>query len=133
MSHFLDTDTCIFALRGTFPRIGERLASLTPDDVKVPAIVLAELVCGALKSSRPRSSLRGVERLLLPFEVVPFCQRCAWAYGRVRAELEAAGTGIGPNDLVVAATVLANEGKLVTHNVREFGRIKGLSLQDWTE
>jgi tRNA(fMet)-specific endonuclease VapC len=99
----------------------------------VPAIVLAELVCGTLKSSRPLGSLRAVERLLLPFEVVPFCHKCAWAYGRVRAELEAAGTRIGPNDLIVAATVLANEAKLVTHNVKEFRRVRGLSIQDWTE
>jgi tRNA(fMet)-specific endonuclease VapC len=132
MSYFLDTDTCIFALKGTFAGIGQRMATVGPDEIKVPAIVLAELVCGAVKSARPDISLRAVEKLLLPFEIVPFCRECARVHGRVRGGLELAGTRIGPHDLIIAATVLAHDGTLVTHNVREFRRVKALKIEDWT-
>ena len=52
---------------------------------------------------------------------------------KIRQDLNAAGTPIGGNDMLIAATVVANNGILVTHNVGEFSRIKGLSLEDWTE
>ena len=52
---------------------------------------------------------------------------------KIRQDLNAAGTPIGGNDMLIAATVVANNGILVTHTVGEFSRIKGLSLEDWTE
>jgi tRNA(fMet)-specific endonuclease VapC len=132
MKYFLDTDTCIFALKGTYEGIGRRMSPLSPSEIKVPAIVLGELVCGAVKSSRPENSIRAVEKLLLPFEIVPFCRECALVYGRIRGDLELAGTRIGPDDLIIAATALAHDGTLVTHNLREFRRVEALKTQDWT-
>jgi tRNA(fMet)-specific endonuclease VapC len=67
----------------------------------------------------------------MPFEIVSFDSRSADYYGTVRLELEKKGQLIGPNDLVIAATVLAHGGVLVTHNVKEFKRVKGLKVEDW--
>jgi tRNA(fMet)-specific endonuclease VapC len=62
---------------------------------------------------------------------LPFDDFAAEIYGRIRAELEAAGMLIGPYDMMIAAIALANDLTLVTHNTREFGRVAGLKIEDW--
>ncbi len=100
---------------------------------KVPAVVKAELLLGAEKSSRPEEERLRVESLLLPFEIVPFDEACAVQYARIRAHLERKGKTIGSNDYLIAATALAHSAVLVTNNVNEFKRIPGLSLESWAE
>lgn len=100
---------------------------------KVPAIVKAELLLGAEKSSRPEEERLRVESLLLPFDIVPFDEACAVQYARIRAHLERKGKTIGSNDYLIAATALAHSAVLVTNNVNEFKRIPGLSLESWAE
>ena len=62
---------------------------------------------------------------------MPFDDRCAEEYGLIRADLDHAGTPIGPNDLLIAATARAHDLVLVTHNTREFSRVSGLQIDDW--
>ena len=130
---FLDTSICVLALRRSCPWVGERVKSMSAELVKVPTIVMAELILGAFKSPRPGETMQAVREFLRPFETVPFCSRCAMEYGRLRADLERRGISIGPNDMIIAATVLAHGGTLVTHNLREFRRVAGLGIEDWTE
>ena len=129
---FLDTNICMFALSGRHPRIEERLRQLRPALVKVPAIVRAELLLAAEKSARRAETLRVIRAFLDPFRTVPFGARAAATYAVVRASLERRGTPIGPNDLLIASTVLVAAGTLVTNNVREFSRVEGLKIEDWT-
>ncbi|GHV93017.1 hypothetical protein AGMMS50268_35200 [Spirochaetia bacterium] len=72
------------------------------------------------------------EEFFAPFEIVPFDHEAARKYALIRAHLEQNGMVIGPNDLVIAATVLAHNGVLVSHNTGEFKRIPDLLLEDWT-
>lgn len=62
---------------------------------------------------------------------LPFDDRAADEYGRIRAYLARLGTPIGPNDLLIAAIALANNATLVTHNTTEFNRVPGLTIVDW--
>jgi tRNA(fMet)-specific endonuclease VapC len=62
---------------------------------------------------------------------LPFDEAASEAYARIRAQLERGGRPVGPNDLLIAATAVANRLILVTHNTREFGRIEGLDVEDW--
>lgn len=133
MTFFLDTNVWIDALKGRRPGIAQRLRSLSPALVKVPAIVAAELLLGARKSNRSTVAREAVSKLLLPFEVVAFDARAAEIHAAVRFDLERRGESVGPNDLVIAATVLASEGTLVTANLREFRRIRGLHVEDWSK
>ncbi len=133
MNYYLDTDICIFALQGRFPAVQQWIESFSPDKIKILSIVKAELLLGVLKSHNPKHVQEIVERFLGPFEVISFCDQSSLIYPKIRHSLEKAGQSIGPNDLLIAATVLANHGTLVTHNVKEYNRVANLRIQDWTK
>lgn len=94
-------------------------------------MVEAELLLGAAKSVRAEATREAVRAFLAPFQVVPFDSSAASHYAIVRAHLEASGTPVGPNDLIIAATVLSSGGCLITANTNEFQRVPGLLLEDW--
>jgi tRNA(fMet)-specific endonuclease VapC len=96
-------------------------------------VVKAELLYGACKSNAPDRSRKKVFQFILPFEIVSFDSDAANAYANIRAQLEKRGEPIGANDLIIAATALSRNGRLITHNVSEFGRIRGLEVEDWCE
>ncbi len=127
----LDTNVCIHVLNGRSPQLVERLRRHRPAEVALCAVVKAELIYGAHRSSRAAENLRLLERFFDPFVSLPFDDHCADIYGRIRHELERAGTPIGPNDLMIAATAVAHGLTLVTANTREFERVIGLSLDNW--
>ena len=131
--YLLDTNVLVDFLRGRMPHGYDLMRASDPRLFKIPSIVEAELLAGAEKSRDPEQARFAVESILLPFEVVPFCSKCARHYGRIRAHLEREGMAIGPNDLLIAATALAHGATLVTGNVREFKRVPGLSLEEWAE
>jgi tRNA(fMet)-specific endonuclease VapC len=132
MIYFLDTNICIYAVKGEFPGIRRQMQSLTPEMIRIPSMVKAELLVGARKSTNPQRALLVVEKFLSPYAIVPFCERAAVVYSVLRSELEKKGKTIGPYDLIIASTVLASRGTLITRNTREFSRISGLEFQDWT-
>lgn len=72
-----------------------------------------------------------LRRFFQEFATLPFDEKCEEVYGIIRAQLGLAGTPIGPNDLLIAAIALANDFTIVTHNTDEFGRVKGLRIEDW--
>ncbi|MDR0448438.1 MAG: type II toxin-antitoxin system VapC family toxin, partial [Treponema sp.] len=87
---------------------------------------------GAEKSKKREFNLKIVRVFLSIYEVVNFDEKSAEYYAAIRADLERKGQGIGGNDIVIASTVLANAGVLVTHNIDEFSRVNGLAVEDWT-
>ena len=131
--YYLDSCVCVNFLRGKLPGFKERLERTDPRLFGIPAVVEAELLLGAAKSRTPEKNRLQVESFLLPFKIVSFDSNCAAEYAAIRHRLEVAGRSIGPNDLLIAATAKANGAALVTHNVREFKRVKGLRLIDWAE
>jgi tRNA(fMet)-specific endonuclease VapC len=104
----------------------------TPEQIKVPAIVQGELLAGVRGSRDPIRSGALLDALLRPYEIVPFDSAAAAVYADIRSNLKRSGNMIGSNDLMIAAIVLAHDGILITQNVREFERIPGLRLMDWT-
>ena len=132
MKYFLDTNIIIYAIKGLYPEIERNFARVPHQSIAIPAAVLAEIEYGARKSKDYEKTILPYRRFTQVFDTVDFDARCADAYGRIRSELEKQGSVIGSNDLIIAATVMANDGVLVTHNVREFERVSGLALCDWT-
>jgi len=133
MKYLLDTNTCIRHLNRRSESIIRKLASLVPEDIAVCSVVKAELFYGARKSNQPERTLARQQLFLNRFTSLPFDDRAAEIYGSVRVQLEARGTPIGPNDLMIAAIAVANGLILVTNNVREFSRVDGLQLDDWED
>ncbi|HMP76181.1 MAG TPA: type II toxin-antitoxin system VapC family toxin [Kiritimatiellia bacterium] len=132
MTYCLDTNTCIYLLKGSFPHLSARFLALPPDRFALPAMVVAELYFGAEKSDRAKLVRARLADFLAPLNILPFDEKAAIRHAETRAALEKAGIPIGPEDLVIGATALAHGCALVTHNTREFGRIPGLLVEDWT-
>ena len=131
MSFLLDTNICIYALKQD-RAVLERLLAERPIDVSLSVITEAALRTGAAKSASPARTTRLLENFLRPLSVVDFTSNDARAYAEVRARLERAGTPIGPLDTLIAAQALSRQLTLVSNNAREFKRIPGLRLENWT-
>ena len=89
------------------------------------------MVYGAYRSARPAENMRLLTRFFEPYESLPFDDPCIDAYGRILSDLERARLVIGPNDLIIAATAVANKVTLVSANTREFVRVTGLAFENW--
>lgn len=128
----LDTNICIFLLKGRYEGIKLRMQRYTPAQFAIPSIVRSELLVGGMRSHNARKALEIIEAFLAPLEVIPFCSHTAAKHAEIRYALEKAGKLIGPHDLIIAATALYAGCILVTHNTNEFSRVPDLRLQDWT-
>ena len=130
----LDSNTISYYFRGD-PLVVPRLQALRPADLAVPAIVEYELRYGLLRlpSQAATPRLAALAKFLQPMQRLPFDSECAAYAARLRVELEAAGTPIGPHDTLIAATALRHQATLVTRNVREFSRVSGLQWLNWHE
>ena len=128
----LDSNTISYYFRGD-PQVVPRLQALRPVDVGVPAIVEFELRYGLLRMPQAAAAprLAALVQLLRPMQLLPFDSECAAQAARLRIDLEALGTPIGPHDTLIAATALRHQATLVTRNVREFSRVAGLQWLNW--
>jgi len=131
MIYFLDTNICIALLNNSSPSVVRKIEMAELDIIKISSVVAAELIYGAFKSKNKEFNLSRVHSFLEQFDIVPFNYRTAEVYGEIRTQLELSGNPIGWNDLMIAATAVSNDGVLVTHNTREFARVKNLQIEDW--
>ncbi len=131
MIYLLDTNTCIQYLNGRSQTIKQRLRDTLPSQIKLCAIVKAELLYGVMKSARVDRNLAALQEFVSRFESFPFDDSAVESYARIRLHLEKAGTPIGPNDLLIASTAVTYAAVLITHNTREFKRVPGLNFEDW--
>lgn len=132
MVWFLDTNIIVLCLRGKSPATMNHVQAVSAADVRIPLQVYAELLVGAHKSDRPEESEKRVRAFLAPFQVVSPDLKVAEHYADIRACLEASGTPISEADLWIAATARSAGGAVVTNNTREFSRVAGLSIEDWS-
>ena len=133
MKYYLDSNICIFFLRNPGGVVAQKISSVGKENIKIPAMVKGELLTGAMKSARRDKNIGEVMNFLDDFEIIPFDDDSAWTYGKIKSSLELKGQPIGYNDTIIAATVLAHNGILITNNTREFMRVEGLECEDWTQ
>jgi tRNA(fMet)-specific endonuclease VapC len=127
--YLLDTNVVIALLNDASSKVALRARQEQPRDIAISAIVVHELYYGAFKSRRVENNPAIIDALQL--EVIEFDREDARQAGAVRARLAAQGTPIGPYDALIAGQALARNMVLVTNNLREFGRVLGLQLEDW--
>ena len=133
MNYLLDTNICVLLIRQKSPLVLARLTAQGLSDVAISSITIAELQFGVYKSSQVDQNRQALDQFLLPLNILPFDPVAALSYGRIRAALERQGLLIGSLDTLIAAHALSVQLTLVTNNVREFSRVAGLKIEDWTK
>ena len=130
MRFLLDTNIVCDLVRNPQGKCAAKIAAVGESNVCTSIVVSAELRYGAAKKRSARLT-RQVDEVLEALEVVPFEAPADSIYGAVRTKLDAAGTPIGGNDLLIASHALALGLTLVTDNEREFARVGGLKIENW--
>ena len=130
LRYLLDTNLCIRVLRDRPAGVRERF-NLNADSLCTSTIVLTELLHGAAKSARPAHNLQEVERFAARLEILPFDAAAADHAADIRADLERIGRPIGGYDLLIAGHARSRGLIVVTGNLAEFERVKGLRCEDW--
>jgi tRNA(fMet)-specific endonuclease VapC len=133
LSYLLDTNTWITLVRWQNAGILAQLKQHSPNEILLCSVVLAELWFGAERSDAAHraNNLKLVDELAAKYQSLPFDNAAARDYGTIRARLSDTGQSIGPNDMLIAAIARSRGVTLVTHNVAEFSRVTGLSIDDW--
>lgn len=132
MRYMLDTNICIYAIKNKPKQVINRLQQLSPSDVCISSVTYAELIHGVEKSQAVEKNFLALTILLSNIEIMNFGTRAAECYGKIRAALEKKGTPIGPLDTMIAGHALSLGYTVVTNNTREFNRVDGLIVENWT-
>lgn len=130
ITHLLDTDVCIYALKKRSRALLQKL-SANEDRMAVSDVTLSELYFGAEGFDDPAGRVSIIEDFTSRLEVLPFDGKAARHAGNIRAALEGRGERIGAYDIQIAAIARSQGLVLATNNIREFGRVEGLRVEKW--
>ena len=131
----LDTDTCIFLMRGESLALAARVQSVPLQQQVMSAVTLAELSYGvqASAAAKRKQNQSVLDRLVLHLSVLDWPQDAAKHYAEIRADLKKRGAQLGAADLMIAAHARAMGAIVVTNNLKDFERVKGLAVENWTK
>jgi tRNA(fMet)-specific endonuclease VapC len=130
MTYLLDTDTCVFALRGS-ESVHERLSDVEPETLAISVVSLAELRYGAACSARPEANHQVVDDFTGGVTVLGRHEEIVHLFGEFKAQLRRRGVPIDGFDLLIAANAHHHQLTLITHNLDHFRRLPELQLEDW--
>ena len=131
----LDTDTCIFLMRGDSPALAAKVQSVPLQQQVMSAVTFAELTYGvqASAAAKRKQNQSVLDSLVLHLAVLDWPQDAAKHYAEIRADLKKRGAQLGAADLMIAAHARAMGAIVVTNNVKDFERVKGLAVENWTK
>jgi len=130
--YLLDTNICIYIRQKRPDEVLRRFRKLRPGEAVLSVITYGELQYGAANSEQRVSALERLRELVNLLPALSLPETAGEVYGLIRAQLESKGEMIGNNDLWIAAHAIAARLTLVTNNKKEFRRVRGLKLQNWT-
>lgn len=133
MRYLIDTNICIYLMNQRPYSLIQKLKQFPVGGIRISSITLAELQYGVSKSKNKEKNQIRLNEFLVPFEILSFDERHTVTYGEICSQLEKTGKIIGPLDLLIAAHALTEEVVLITNNDKEFKRVKGLSVENWTK
>ena len=131
LKYMLDTNICIYTIKNR-PQQVRSAFNRFHDQLCISSVCLMELVYGAEKSASPERNHAVVEGFAARLEVLPYDDLAASHTGQLRAELARSGAPIGPYDQLIAGHARSRGLIIVTNNRREFDRVAGLRVEDWT-
>lgn len=131
----LDTDTCIFLMRGESQTLADKVQSVPLQQQVMSAVTFAELAYGVQASAvaKRKQNQAVLDSLALHLAVLDWPQDAAKHYAEIRADLKKRGAQLGAADLMIAAHARAMGAVIVTNNVKDFGRVRGLQVENWTK
>jgi tRNA(fMet)-specific endonuclease VapC len=129
--YMLDTDTCAFVLRRSSQALIERIQRVPIERQIISMVTLAELLYGVLESNKKKANRAGVDAFVRHVTVQDWSRDAAEHYAEIRVDLRKKGQMIGANDLMIAAHARSLDATVVTNNVKDFGRVKGLKVENW--
>lgn len=130
--YLLDTDICSYIMKRSHPALLERIRSVPIADQALSVVTASELLYGVKLSTKQKQAREAFNAFVRHLEVMEWPAEAAEDYADIRANLKRRGEMIGANDLLIAAHARSLKAILVTNNVREFGRVKGLKVENWT-
>jgi tRNA(fMet)-specific endonuclease VapC len=130
--YMLDTDISSYIMKRSQDAVLRRLQKVSVSDVCISVITKSELMFGVEVSPRRQHDQAALHAYLRHVEVLDYPDEAALHYAQIRAALKLSGTMIGANDLFIAAHARCLGLTLVTNNTREFGRVQGLNVENWT-
>jgi len=133
MRYMLDTNMCIYVIKKKPAQVLKRFQKSRISDIGISSITLSELVYGAVKSSKPERNHLALAQFAAPLEILAYDHSASQFYGNIRYYLEKRGTPVGALDMLIAAHALSEGCVLVTNNEREFQRVPGLKIENWTQ
>jgi tRNA(fMet)-specific endonuclease VapC len=133
MRYMLDTNICIYTIKHKPEKVFQRLQEIDPEDICVSSVTYAELVHGVEKSAAVEKNRLALLMLLANIEILNFDVDAADCYGKIKADLDKKGTPIDLIDMMIAGHAMSMGYAVVTNNVKEFSRVQGLILENWTE
>ena len=131
MKYLFDSNICIHFLRGKYNVI-EKLNEVGIDNCAISEITLAELVFGAEKSDNPKKNHKLIEKFIGQLSILPIFDAIQ-TYGKEKARLQSEGKMISDFDLLIGCTSIENDLIMVTENIKEFDRIKGIRIENWVK
>jgi len=131
----LDTDTCIFLMRGESPALAVKVQAVPLQQQVMSVVTFAELTYGVQASApvKRKQNQAVLDGLALHLAVLDWPQEAAQHYAEIRVDLKRRGAQLGAADLMIAAHARAMGAIVVTNNVKDFGRVKGLKVENWTK
>jgi tRNA(fMet)-specific endonuclease VapC len=131
----LDTDICIFLMRGESPTLAVKVQSIPLRQQVMSAVTLTELTYGvqASASAKRKHNQAVLDSLALHLAVLDWPQEAAQHFAEIRVDLKRRGAQLGAADLMIAAHARSRGAVVVTNTVKDFGRVKGLQVENWTK
>jgi len=129
--YMLDTDTCILIMRKSEPALLMRIESVPLEQQCISVVTMAELLYGVQLSSKKKANQAAVDLFAQHVEILEWNTEAAKHYAEIRADLKKKGQQLGSNDLMIAAHARSTGAVIVTNNVTDFSRVKGLMVENW--
>src|SRR3990167_7127897 len=130
MKYILDTDILIYFLKG-HQSIVEKVSVVSRSNLSTTIINHAELLYGAYNSTKKEQNLKKIQEFLKEIKVLEFTSTASLLFAEHKAQLKKQGAILADMDLMIASIVLANDGILVTNNIKHFEKIKSLKFENW--
>lgn len=129
--YLLDTDICSYVMKRSNAALLDRLRTIDLPQIAISVVTEAELLYGIRLSSKPQVTRAAFEGFIRHVAILSWGREAAECYADIRARLKKRGELIGANELMIAAHAVSRDATLVTNNMREFGRVHGLRLENW--